>query len=159
MSTNRYSVIPAYSQILLRQLSFTLGPFWSLHNTQNQRVCGVLHCALLLHVAMQFGLYHLPEEGAWRKVSEDSGESRPFLLIDRTTRIFTTAQIRAMSTCGYSVFPAYSQVYLRNYNLRSCPNYLPYELYIVDSTPSFTKLAYSYGRRLPGLRSRASPFG
>ena len=55
-------------------------------------LCGVLHCALLLHVAMQFGLYHLPEEGAWRKVSEDSGESRPFLLIDCTEKIFTTAQ-------------------------------------------------------------------
>ena len=35
---------------------------------------------------MQFGLYHLPEQGAWRKVSEDSGESRPFLLIDCTER-------------------------------------------------------------------------
>jgi hypothetical protein len=51
----------------------TLGPFWSLHNTQNQRVCGVLHCALLLHVAMQFGLSHLFEKRAWRIVSEDSG--------------------------------------------------------------------------------------
>ena len=45
-----------------------------------------MHCALLLHVAMQFGRYHLPEKGAWRKVSEDSGESRPFLLIDCTER-------------------------------------------------------------------------
>jgi hypothetical protein len=42
---------------------------------------------------MQFGLYHLPEEGAWRKVSEDSGESRPFLLIDCTEKIFTTARL------------------------------------------------------------------
>ena len=50
-----------------------------------------MHCALLLHVAMQFGLYHLPEKGAWRKVSEDSGESRPFLLIDCTEKIFTAA--------------------------------------------------------------------
>jgi hypothetical protein len=43
---------------------------------------------------MQFGLYHLPEQGAWRKVSEDSGArpaskktqdiGRPFLLIDCT---------------------------------------------------------------------------
>ena len=40
---------------------------------------------------MQFGLYHLLEQGAWRKVSEDSGESRPFLLIDCTEQIFTTA--------------------------------------------------------------------
>ena len=68
-------------------------PFWSFINTQKSRVNGVLHCALLLHVAMQFGLYHLPEEGAWRKVSEDSGESRPFLLIDCTEKIFTTAQL------------------------------------------------------------------
>ena len=107
---------------------------------------------------MQFGLYHLLEQGAWRKVSEDSGESRPFLLIDCTERIFTTARLRAMSTVRYSVFPAYSQVYLRNYNYRSCPNLLTHELYIVDSTLAFTN-AYSYGRRLPGLRSRASPCG
>jgi hypothetical protein len=65
---------------------------------------------------MQFGLYHLLEKGAWRKVSEDSGESRPFLLIDCTEQIFTTARHRAMSTVRYSAFPAYSQVYLRNYN-------------------------------------------
>ena len=65
---------------------------------------------------MQLGLYHLPEKGAWRKVSEDSGESRPFLLIDCTEQIFTTARYRAMSTVRYSAFPAYSQVYLRNYN-------------------------------------------
>ena len=39
-----------------------------------------------------------------------------------------------MSTNRYSVFPAYSQVYLRNYNYRSCPNLLTHELYIVDST-------------------------
>jgi hypothetical protein len=70
----------------------TLGPFWSFTNTQKSRVNGVSHCALLLHVAMQFGLYHLLEKGAWRKVSEDSGESRPFLLIDCTEKIFTTAQ-------------------------------------------------------------------
>ena len=107
---------------------------------------------------MQFGLYHLPEKGAWRKVSEDSGESRPFLLIDCTEQIFTTARRRTMSTNRYSVFPAYSQVYLRNYNYRSCPNLLTHELYIVDSTLSSTN-AYSYGRRLPGLRSRASPCG
>ena len=81
-----FTGIPAYSQILLRQRLFTLGPFWSLHNTQKSRVCGVLHCALLLHVAMQFGLYHLLEQGAWRKVSEDSGGDRPFLLIDCTDR-------------------------------------------------------------------------
>ena len=46
-----------------------------------------MYCAQLLHVAMQFGLYHLLEQGAWRKVSEDSGESRPFLLIDCTIRL------------------------------------------------------------------------
>ena len=43
-----------------------------------------------------------------------------------------------MSTVRYSVFPAYSQVYLRNYNYRSCPNLLTHELYIVDSTLAFT---------------------
>ena len=107
---------------------------------------------------MQFGLYHPLEKGAWRKVSEDSGESRPFLLIDCTAQIFTTTRRRVMSTVRYSVFPAYSQVYLRNYNYRSCPNSTNPELYIVDSTLAFTN-AYSYGRRLPGLRSRASPCG
>ncbi len=45
-----------------------------------------------------------------------------------------------MSTVRYSVFPAYSQVYLRNYNYRSCPNLLTHELYIVDSTPAFTNM-------------------
>jgi len=35
---------------------------------------------------MQFGLYHPPEQGAWRKVSEDSGGDRSFLLIDCTIR-------------------------------------------------------------------------
>ena len=43
---------------------------------------------------MQFGLYHLPEQGAWRKVSEDSGESRPFLLIDCTEGFSLPLQIR-----------------------------------------------------------------
>ena len=62
---------------------------------------------------MQFGLYHPLEQGAWRKVSEDSGESRPFLLIDCTEKIFTTARRRAMSTNRYSVIPAYSQISLR----------------------------------------------
>src|SRR5271168_1600971 len=74
---------------------------------------------------MQFGLYHLLEQGAWRKVSEDSGESRPFLLIDCTERFSLPLQNhRVTSTFRYSVFPAYSQVYLRNYNYRSCPNHL-----------------------------------
>ena len=45
-----------------------------------------------------------------------------------------------MSTNRYSVFPAYSQVYLRNYNYRSCPNLLTHELYIVDSTLAFTNM-------------------
>ena len=134
-------------------------PFWSFINTLMSRANGVLHCALLLHVAMQFGLYHLPEQGAWRKVSEDSGGRRPFLLIDCTEGFSLTLQNhRVTSTFRYSVFPAYSQVYLRNYNYRSCPNLLTHELYIVDSTLSSTN-AYSYGRRLPGLRSRASPCG
>ena len=68
-----FTGIPAYGQILLRQLLFTLGPFWSFINTQKSRVNGVLHCALLLHVAMQIGLSHLSEKRAWRLVSGDSG--------------------------------------------------------------------------------------
>ena len=64
---------------------------------------------------MQFGLSHLFEGRARRIVSEDSGESRSFLLIVRTFQFVTAA--RAASTEGFSEFPAYSQVYLRNYNL------------------------------------------
>jgi hypothetical protein len=33
---------------------------------------------------MQIGLSHLSEKRAWRIVSEDSGDRRPFLLIVRT---------------------------------------------------------------------------
>ena len=66
---------------------------------------------------MQIGLSHLFEKRAWRIVSEDSGESRPFLLIVRTLQIVTTAC--AMSTEGCSEFPAFGQVYLRNYNDQS----------------------------------------
>ena len=82
-----------------------------------------MHCALLLHVAMQIGLSHLSEKRAWRIVSEDSGVRRPFLLIVRTLQIVTAA--RAASTEGCSEFPAYSQVYLRNYNVWSLINHYP----------------------------------
>ena len=44
-----------------------------------------------------------------------------------------------MSTVRYSVFPAYSQVYLRNYNLEVVL-ILTTELYIVDSTLSSTNM-------------------
>ena len=40
---------------------------------------------------------------------------RPFLLIVRTLQIVTAAF--TASTEGFSEFPAYSQVYLRNYNI------------------------------------------
>ena len=84
---------------------------------------------------MQLGLSHLSGRRAWRIVSEDSGGDRSFLLIDCTERIVTALQNhRVTSTFRYSVFPAYSQVYLRNYNLRSCPKSTNPELYIVDST-------------------------
>ena len=36
---------------------------------------------------MQIGLSHLSEQRAWRIVSEDSGDRRPFLLIVRTLRL------------------------------------------------------------------------
>ena len=66
---------------------------------------------------MQIGLSHLSEKRAWRIVSEDSGARRPFLLIVRTSWFVTAAC--AASTRGFSGFPAYSQVYLRNYNVWS----------------------------------------
>ena len=96
---------------------------------------------------MQFGLYHPLEKGAWRKVSEDSGARsnknivRSFLLIDCTEGLSLPPllMLLATSTFRYSVFPAYSQVYLRNYNYRSCPKSTNPELYIVDSTLAFTK--------------------
>jgi hypothetical protein len=76
-----------------------------------------MHCTLLLHVAMQIGLSHLSERRAWRLVSEDPGDRRSFLLIARTLQIVTAAC--AASTEGCSGFPAYGQVYLRNYNDQS----------------------------------------
>ena len=66
---------------------------------------------------MQIGLSHLFEKRAWRIVSEDSGDRRPFLLIVRTSQIVTV--VHATSTGGCSEFPAYGQVYLRNYNDQS----------------------------------------
>jgi hypothetical protein len=68
-----------------------------------------MHCAPLLHVAMQIGLYHLVEKRVWRLVSEDPGERRSFLLIVRTLQFFTSAC--AASTEGCSEFPAYGQIY------------------------------------------------
>jgi hypothetical protein len=72
----------------------------------------------------------LGSSAARRIVSEDSpGNHRePFLLIVRTLQIITAA--KAASTEGFSEFPAYSQVYLRNYNyghhqLKPCSACLP----------------------------------
>src|SRR5450432_1571527 len=116
-----------------------------------------MHCTLLLHVAMQIGLSHLSEKRAWRIVSEDSGVRRPFLLIVRTLRLSLSPFVfrhRVTSTKGYSGFPAYSQVYLRNYNVWSLINHYQDTL----RAQLFPSL-YSYGRRLPGLRSGASPCG
>ena len=131
----------------------TLGPFYCYTNTHMWRVCGVMHCALLLHVAMQIGLSHLSEKRAWRIVSEDSGARRPFLLIVRTPWIVTA--VCAASTRGFSEFPAYSQVYLRNYNVWSLIKHHQDTL----RAQLFPLYLYSYGRRLPGLRSGASPCG
>jgi hypothetical protein len=68
-----------------------------------------MHCALLLHVAMQIGLSHLFEKRAWRIVSEDSGDRRSFLLIVRTLRFSLPLARRVLQ--GYSEFPAFGQVY------------------------------------------------
>ena len=94
---------------------------------------------LALHVAMKIGLYHPLVKVAWRVVSEDFPAEK--------TGIFP-ADCPHLTDCHCLVprrvpedtpeFPAYSQVYLRNYN---------------------RSFVYSYGRRLPGLRSRASPEG
>src|SRR5579863_10119024 len=46
---------------------------------------------------MQFGLYHLSEKRAWRKVSEDSGGDRSFLLIDCTERFSLPLARRVLS--------------------------------------------------------------
>ncbi len=103
---------------------------------------------------MKIGLSHPPVKVVWRIVSEDSvirdtqftfdrGKTtndsllvtRPFLLIVRTVQIITaTTRNIVASTDGYSEFPAYGQICLRNYG----------------------GPVHSYGRRLPGLRSRAS---
>jgi hypothetical protein len=102
---------------------------------------------------MQIGLSHLFEKRAWRIVSEDSGVSRSFLLIVRTSWIITA--VHTASTRGFSGFPAYSQVYLRNYNVWSYQN-APSKY---SAALLFPFYLYSYGRRLPGLRSGASPCG
>jgi hypothetical protein len=50
-----------------------------------------------------------------------------------------------MSTCGCSVFPAYGQVYLRNYNFCS-PNlpelYIVTRLYVYQTMPIVTAAVY-----------------
>ena len=106
---------------------------------------------------MQFGLYHPLEKRAWRKVSEDSGESRPFLLIDCTEKIFTAALPRRVLSDTQCFQHIAKFIYVTT-TIEVVLNLLTHELYIVDSTLSSTN-AYSYGRRLPGLRSRASPCG
>jgi len=91
-----------------------------------------------LPVARQAGLYHPPSPGVWRIVSEDSPG-----VTSSTVGAFP-ADCPHLSHChpppiGGRVaqdppgFPAYSQIYLRNY-----------------SGP-----VYSYGRRSPGLQFKA----
>jgi hypothetical protein len=60
-----------------------------------------MHCALLLHVAMQIGLSHLSEKRAWRIVSEDSGVHRPFLLIVRTLGLSLSPSVFRLSGDEY----------------------------------------------------------
>jgi hypothetical protein len=71
----------------------TLGPFVLLHQQANCPVCGDTPCTHLLHVAMQIGLSHPFEQRARRIVSEESGESRSFLLIVRTSRFVTATRV------------------------------------------------------------------
>ena len=79
---------------------------------------GAGHFCRPLYVAVEHGLYHrlrLGLAGVRRAVSEDSavyrslGRSRPFLLIVRTRRVFTTSFARGGSA-GYSDVPAYSRM-------------------------------------------------
>ena len=96
----------------------TLGPFLLLD--QNGIFAFLIEQCIahhFLHVAMQIGLSHLLEKGARRIVSEDSGD-RPAFPADCPHRQIVTAAAAA-STYGCSEFPAYSQVYLRNYNFKS----------------------------------------
>jgi hypothetical protein len=96
---------------------------------------------------MQIGLYHSQRVGIRRIVSEDSIDSNinrwPFLLIACTERIVTACLALTClrpghrdqaSTVGYSGVPAYSRILQ-------------------------LRVVHSYGRRLPGLRLRASPCG
>jgi hypothetical protein len=72
---------------------------------------------------MQLGLYlHLSELDVRRIVSEDSDRSsdQSFLLIVRTSQFVTasclqlaTCHLQLTSTGGFSEFPAYSQILLR----------------------------------------------
>ena len=91
---------------------------------------------------MQIGLSHLFEKRAWRIVSEDSGVSRSFLLIVRTSWFITA--VHTASTRGFSGFPAYSQVYLRNYNVWSYSNHYQdtLQLYCLPSLSIVTAAVY-----------------
>jgi hypothetical protein len=63
-----------------------------------------------LHVAMQMGPYLQLFRTVWRMASEDSARiEQSFLLIVRTRRIVTAH----CSSAGFSGFPAYSQILLR----------------------------------------------
>jgi hypothetical protein len=63
-----------------------------------------------LHVAMQMGPYLQLSRTVWRMASEDSAHAeQSFLLIVRTRRIVTAR----CSSAGFSGFPAYSQILLR----------------------------------------------
>jgi len=78
-----------------------------------------MHCALLLHVAMQFGLSHLfmmksPAYSLWGFRSGLIG-----LSCWLSAPLGLSLPSATASTGGFSEFPAYSQVYLRNYNIWS----------------------------------------
>jgi len=98
------------------------------------------------------------EQGAWRKVSEDSGGDRSFLLIDCTVEFSLPLAVERRVPTDTQCFQHIAKFIYVTTTIEVVLNLLTLNSTFVDSTLAFTN-AYSYGRRLPGLRSRASPCG
>src|ERR1700730_173683 len=112
------TVVPAFGQVLLRQLS-TLGPFILV--TTPYGAAG--HFCQLSRSPVRSD-YLIPRARAWRLVSEDFlhvGGS--FLLIDRTRRIFRARALPRdsyLSQDGYpSIWPGFTTTFVDSYGRRS----------------------------------------
>ena len=79
------TVLPLLRAMLLTRQGISLGAMLLIHKEFSLGINDEFQ--LILHVAMQIGLYlHRQHIGVWRVVSEDSGLHQSFLLIDCTVR-------------------------------------------------------------------------